>query len=74
MKITGHERFDFVASGRSKCRIGMTYGPGRSLCLDVRERGEYNDGSQIPGTTSLPRSQIKFRIQSGSGSQISLIA
>jgi rhodanese-related sulfurtransferase len=31
--------------------------------FDVRERGEYNDG-QIPGATSLPRSQIEFRIQS----------
>ena len=29
--------------------------------FDVRERGEYND-AQIPGTTSLPRSQIEFRI------------
>jgi len=29
--------------------------------FDVRERGEYNDG-QIPDTTSLPRSQIEFRI------------
>src|SRR5687767_5619985 len=29
--------------------------------FDVRERGEYNDG-QIPGATSLPRSQIEFRI------------
>ena len=29
--------------------------------LDVRERGEYNE-CQIPGTTSLPRSQIEFRI------------
>jgi len=31
--------------------------------FDVRERGEYNE-CQIPGTTSLPRSQIEFRIQS----------
>src|SRR5690349_18309864 len=31
--------------------------------FDVRERGEYNDG-QIPGATSLPRSQTEFRIQS----------
>jgi len=31
--------------------------------FDVRERGEYNEG-QIPGATSLPRSQIEFRIQS----------
>src|SRR5207237_4301179 len=30
--------------------------------FDVRERGEYNE-CQIPGTTSLPRSQIEFRIQ-----------
>ena len=29
--------------------------------LDVRERGEFNDG-QIPHATSLPRSQIEFRI------------
>ncbi|MGH7887944.1 MAG: rhodanese-like domain-containing protein [Candidatus Binatia bacterium] len=29
--------------------------------FDVRERGEYND-SQIPNTTSLPRSQIEMRI------------
>jgi len=31
--------------------------------FDVRERGEYNE-RQIPGATSLPRSQIEFRIQS----------
>jgi rhodanese-related sulfurtransferase len=31
--------------------------------FDVRERGEYND-CQIPGTTSLPRSQMEFRIGS----------
>jgi rhodanese-related sulfurtransferase len=33
------------------------------LCavFDVRERGEYNE-CQIPNTTSLPRSQIEFRI------------
>ena len=29
--------------------------------FDVRERGEFND-CQIPHTTSLPRSQIEFRI------------
>ncbi len=29
--------------------------------FDVRERGEYND-CQIPNTTSLPRSQIEFRL------------
>ncbi|MGB7947374.1 MAG: rhodanese-like domain-containing protein, partial [Candidatus Binatia bacterium] len=29
--------------------------------FDVRERGEFND-SQIAGATSLPRSQIEFRI------------
>ena len=29
--------------------------------FDVRERGEYNQG-QIANTTSLPRSQIEFRI------------
>ncbi|HEX5605064.1 MAG TPA: rhodanese-like domain-containing protein [Candidatus Binatia bacterium] len=28
--------------------------------FDIRERGEYNQ-CQIPGTTSLPRSQIEFR-------------
>jgi rhodanese-related sulfurtransferase len=35
----------------------------KELCavLDVRERGEYNE-CQIPKTTSLPRSQIEFRI------------
>ncbi|HEX2473103.1 MAG TPA: rhodanese-like domain-containing protein, partial [Lacipirellulaceae bacterium] len=34
-----------------------------SLCaaFDVRERGEFNE-CQIPNTTSLPRSQIEFRI------------
>jgi rhodanese-related sulfurtransferase len=31
--------------------------------FDVRERGEYNE-CQIPGTTSLPRSQMEFRIGS----------
>jgi rhodanese-related sulfurtransferase len=30
--------------------------------LDVRERGEYHD-CQIPNATSLPRSQIEFRIK-----------
>lgn len=30
--------------------------------LDVRERGEYNE-CQIPNTTSLPRSQIEFRLK-----------
>ena len=29
--------------------------------FDVRERGEYND-RQIPNSTSLPRSQIEFRV------------
>ena len=29
--------------------------------FDVRERGEYNE-CQIPNTTSLPRSQVEFRI------------
>src|SRR5258705_13288 len=29
--------------------------------FDVRERGEYNE-CQIPNATSLPRSQIEFRI------------
>ncbi|HEX7226718.1 MAG TPA: rhodanese-like domain-containing protein [Candidatus Binatia bacterium] len=33
----------------------------RFAVLDVRERGEYNQ-CQIPNTTSLPRSQIEFRI------------
>ena len=34
-----------------------------ALCadFDVRERGEFNNG-QIPNSTSLPRSQIEFRI------------
>jgi rhodanese-related sulfurtransferase len=31
--------------------------------FDVRERGEYHE-CQIPGTTSLPRSQMEFRIGS----------
>ena len=34
--------------------------PALYAVFDVRERGEYNDG-QIPGATSLPRSQIEFR-------------
>lgn len=34
---------------------------GLFAVFDVRERGEYNQ-CQIPGTTSLPRSQIEFRI------------
>ena len=34
---------------------------GLFALFDVRERGEYNNG-QIPGATSLPRSQIEFRI------------
>jgi rhodanese-related sulfurtransferase len=34
---------------------------GLFAIFDVRERGEYNDG-QIPNSTSLPRSQIEFRI------------
>ena len=34
---------------------------GLFAVFDVRERGEYNDG-QIANTTSLPRSQIEFRI------------
>jgi rhodanese-related sulfurtransferase len=33
----------------------------RFAVFDVRERGEYNQ-CQIPNTTSLPRSQIEFRI------------
>jgi rhodanese-related sulfurtransferase len=33
----------------------------RFAVFDVRERGEYNQ-SQIANTTSLPRSQIEFRI------------
>ena len=34
---------------------------GLYAVFDVRERGEYNE-CQIPNTTSLPRSQIEFRI------------
>ena len=34
---------------------------GLFAIFDVRERGEYNE-AQIPNTTSLPRSQIEFRI------------
>jgi rhodanese-related sulfurtransferase len=34
---------------------------GLFAVFDVRERGEYNQ-CQIPGATSLPRSQIEFRI------------
>ena len=34
---------------------------GLYAIFDVRERGEYNE-CQIPNTTSLPRSQIEFRI------------
>ena len=34
---------------------------GLFAVFDVRERGEYND-CQIPNTTSLPRSQIEFRV------------
>ncbi|MGH7817474.1 MAG: rhodanese-like domain-containing protein, partial [Candidatus Binatia bacterium] len=34
---------------------------GLFAVFDVRERGEYNEG-QIPNATSLPRSQIEFRI------------
>jgi rhodanese-related sulfurtransferase len=34
---------------------------GLFAVLDVRERGEFNE-CQIPGATSLPRSQIEFRI------------
>ncbi|MDP2601386.1 MAG: rhodanese-like domain-containing protein [Deltaproteobacteria bacterium] len=34
---------------------------GLYAVFDVRERGEFNDG-QIPNCTSLPRSQIEFRI------------
>jgi len=34
---------------------------GLFAVFDVRERGEYNH-AQIPGATSLPRSQIEFRI------------
>jgi rhodanese-related sulfurtransferase len=34
---------------------------GLFAVFDVRERGEYNE-CQIPNTTSLPRSQIEFRI------------
>lgn len=34
---------------------------GLFAVFDIRERGEYNR-CQIPGTTSLPRSQIEFRV------------
>ena len=34
---------------------------GLFAVFDIRERGEYNDG-QIANSTSLPRSQIEFRI------------
>jgi rhodanese-related sulfurtransferase len=34
---------------------------GLYAIFDVRERGEYNE-CQIPNTTSLPRSQLEFRI------------
>ena len=34
---------------------------GLFAVFDVRERGEYNE-CQIANTTSLPRSQIEFRI------------
>ena len=34
---------------------------GLFAVFDIRERGEYNDG-QIANTTSLPRSQIEFRV------------
>jgi rhodanese-related sulfurtransferase len=34
---------------------------GLFAVFDVRERGEFNE-AQIPNTTSLPRSQIEFRI------------
>jgi len=34
---------------------------GLYAVFDVRERGEFNNG-QIPNSTSLPRSQIEFRI------------
>ncbi len=39
----------------------LTASDGLFAVFDVRERGEYNDG-QIPHATSLPRSQIEFRI------------
>ena len=39
----------------------LTASDGLFAVFDVRERGEYNDG-QIPYATSLPRSQIEFRI------------
>ncbi len=34
--------------------------------FDVRERGEYNE-CQIPNTTSVPRSQMEFRIRGWQG-------
>ena len=40
---------------------GLMASPELYAVFDVRERGEYNHG-QIPGATSLPRSQIEFRI------------
>lgn len=39
----------------------MMASDGLFAVLDVRERGEYND-CQIPNTTSLPRSQIEYRV------------
>jgi rhodanese-related sulfurtransferase len=40
---------------------GLMNSDGLYAVFDVRERGEFNDG-QIPNSTSLPRSQIEFRI------------
>jgi rhodanese-related sulfurtransferase len=41
---------------------GLLASDGLHAVFDVRERGEYN-ARQIPGATSLPRSQIEFRLQ-----------
>ena len=40
---------------------GLMNSDGLYAVVDVRERGEFNNG-QIPNATSLPRSQIEFRI------------
>lgn len=50
-------------SGNISCRELAELMRSNSLyaVIDVRERGEFNDG-QIPNATSLPRSQIEFRL------------
>jgi len=40
---------------------GLMNSDGLYAVFDVRERGEFNEG-QIPQATSLPRSQIEFRV------------